>query len=336
LPEVLAQALATKAVMLTSAGRRQEGLALNRFAAQTAIEHDKPSAALRASFNLADQLAQLDRYAEAVEVVRDGLAQSRRVGNRYWELSFLGQSYPLVASGDWDEALSMFAELPVDEWEQTRAAFSGAPFLQASVGAHRGMLDDARRIVEQFVAMAVSADRQEQSAYHSAEARLSLASGDPREALRLAELAFSANSNLGFAAEQVKEAFVVAGESALALGDDAKLEELLVGVERLPPGGRTPFFRAQILRFRARLAVEIDPAVAERGFSEATTLFREIGMPFYLAVVQLEHAELLVSSGRSDECGPLLAEAREAFERLRATPWLERLDALGVGAATAA
>ena len=59
-------------------------------------------------------------------------------------------------------------------------------------------------------------------------------------------------------------------------------------------------------------------------------------MPFYLAVVQLEHAELLASLGRSDECGPLLAEARETFERLRATPWLERLDALGVGAAASA
>ena len=59
-------------------------------------------------------------------------------------------------------------------------------------------------------------------------------------------------------------------------------------------------------------------------------------MPFYLAVVQLEHAELLVASGRAEECEPLLSEAREIFERLRATPWLERLDALGVGAVTAA
>ena len=59
-------------------------------------------------------------------------------------------------------------------------------------------------------------------------------------------------------------------------------------------------------------------------------------MPFYLAVVQLEHAELLAPTGRADECGPLLTEAREIFERLRATPWLERVDALGVGAVTAA
>ena len=59
-------------------------------------------------------------------------------------------------------------------------------------------------------------------------------------------------------------------------------------------------------------------------------------MPFYLAVVQLEHAELLAGVGRSDECGLLLTEARETFEHLRAIPWLERLDPLGVGATAAA
>jgi len=59
-------------------------------------------------------------------------------------------------------------------------------------------------------------------------------------------------------------------------------------------------------------------------------------IPFYLAVVQPEHAELLAAAGRADDCGSLPAEARETFERLRATRWLERLDAVAVGAATAA
>ena len=59
-------------------------------------------------------------------------------------------------------------------------------------------------------------------------------------------------------------------------------------------------------------------------------------MPFYLAVVQLEHAELLAAAGLIDECAPLITEARETFEHLRAPPWLERVDALGVGAAAPA
>ena len=92
LPEVLVQALTTKAVILNSKGRRQEALALLRFSVRTATEYDKPSAGLRAMYNLADQLAQFDRYDESVAAVRDGLAQTRRVGNRYWEISSSARS----------------------------------------------------------------------------------------------------------------------------------------------------------------------------------------------------------------------------------------------------
>ena len=53
-----------------------------RYALEVALEHDKPSAALRAYYNLADTLCQADRYEEAVDAVRDGLALARRVGNR--------------------------------------------------------------------------------------------------------------------------------------------------------------------------------------------------------------------------------------------------------------
>jgi class 3 adenylate cyclase/predicted ATPase len=330
LPEVLAQALTTKAVILNSLGRRQEALALLRFGLRTAIEHDKPSTALRASYNLADQLGHFDRYQEAMEAVRDALAQSRRVGIRYWELGFLGHAYPFIATGAWDEALAMFEELPIDDWEQSRQAFAVGPFLHATTGAHRGTLADAHRILDRFQAMGASADVQERVGYECGRARLLLAQGDVNGALVMAERAFSASPDLGFSAETVKESFVLAGEAAIELGDTARLDQLLTSVEALPPGKTTRFYIAHTSRFRARLAGSDDSIAAERGFGEATALFREIGMPFYLAVVQLEHAELLAAVGRSDECGPLLTEARESFEWLRATPWLERLDALGL------
>jgi hypothetical protein len=40
--------------------------------------------------------------------------------------------------------------------------------------------------------------------------------------------------------------------------------------------------------------------------------------------VQLEHADWLRTRSRSEEGEPLVAEARETFERLEAKPWLER------------
>src|SRR5256885_7076316 len=51
----------------------------------------------------------------------------------------------------------------------------------------------------------------------------------------------------------------------------------------------------------------------------------ELEAPFHLAVVQLEHVEWLTTQSREDEAEPLLAEARETFERLGAKPWLERI-----------
>ncbi len=332
LPEILAQALTTKAVVLTSLhGRWNEGLALLRFALETALEHDKPSAALRASYNLADQLAQVDRYGEAANTVRDGLAQARRVGNRYWELAFLGQLYPFLALGEWDEALAMIDLLPVEDWEQVRQAFSGITSVYTAIGSNRGRLEDVAQSLDRFGAMATSADVQERSAYQAGLARLFLAQERPLEALDAAERAFQARGQFGFGAESVKEAFVTACEAALALGDRDKLTELIAVVDALAPGRATHFMRATGLRFRAHLAGDEEAETADRLFRGSLALFQELAMPFSLAVVQVEYAEWLAEQARADEATPLLAEARETFERLEAAAWLERTEAGELG-----
>ena len=245
--------------------------------------------------------------------------------------------YAFIATGEWDEALAMFDELPIDEWEQSRQAFAGGPLLQATSGPIAAHRPTRARILDRFQPMEASADVQERAGYQCARARLLLAQGDPREALDLAEHALlRSHPDLGFAAELVKEAFVVAGEAALALGDSAKLEPSCWpwwrrSLRDAPRGS----YRAA-LRFRARLAGGDEPTVAERRIPRGCCALPRDRLPFYLAVVLLEHAELLAASGRAEECEPLLAEAREIFERLRATPWLERVDALGVGAVTVA
>jgi len=55
-------------------------------------------------------------------------------------------------------------------------------------------------------------------------------------------------------------------------------------------------------------------------------------VPFYLAVTLLELSEWLVAQGQREQSEPLLAEAREIFERLEAKPWLERVAAAQAGA----
>ena len=65
------------------------------------------------------------------------------------------------------------------------------------------------------------------------------------------------------------------------------------------------------------LALSEDEATEQ--FDAAAKRFRELGVPFWLAVTLLEHGELT-----GDES--LLDEAREIFEELEARPWLERLE----------
>jgi ATP/maltotriose-dependent transcriptional regulator MalT len=129
----------------------------------------------------------------------------------------------------------------------------------------------------------------------------------------------------------VKISFVQGVEAALTLGRLDQAEALVSRIEALRPGELVPFLRAQATRFRARLAAARDEhGAVEQGFKTAAATLREYGIPFWLAVTQLEHSEWLAGQGRRDEAEALVAEARETFARLEAAPWLERVAHLGV------
>ncbi len=102
-----------------------------------------------------------------------------------------------------------------------------------------------------------------------------------------------------------------------------RVEALVVTGEQLPLIQRRPLLNAQTARLGAKLAARRDEPAGE-GFDVATQRFRELEMPYWVGVTQLEHAEHLLAAGRGDETEPLLAEARRIFERLRAEPWLRR------------
>ena len=94
--------------------------------------------------------------------------------------------------------------------------------------------------------------------------------------------------------------------------------------------------RALGAQFRARVHVlAADREGVDDGFRRATAIFREFGIRFWLAAALLDYGEWLSVDGRPDEASPLLAEAREIFERLGAVPWLERLDGIRPEAAVA-
>jgi tetratricopeptide (TPR) repeat protein len=300
---------------------------LTRHALEVALEHDKPSAAMRAFYNLADGVWSFgDRYEEAAETVRQGLAHARKVGSRYWEWAFLGYGYPVYMLGAWDEVLAMWDELPHEDWTQARLAYGTVLCAAVPVCVYRGRLDDARRMVEAVGEFEHSADVQERCYYGSARAQLLLAEGEPAEAQEVAESVFAERDVLGIGSDVIKEAFALAVQAALELDRLDKAGELLAIVEQLPTGVRPQFLSAHESRFRAHLAARRgDDDETERLFKGGAGLFQELAVPFHLAVTQLEYGEWLAAEGRAEEADPLLIQARDAFERLEATPWLERI-----------
>jgi tetratricopeptide (TPR) repeat protein len=327
---VTSQALNTKGIALCARGRLTEGGALIAAALELALDHDKPSAALRAYFNLADVAIRRERMQEAADLVRQGLTYARRAGNRYWEWSFLGAGYPFYAIGEWDEALDLESGLPGEEWEQVRIAFFSLLIATTPIRLHRGLIDEEKQLTARFFDAVDTADVQERGMIHYAQSLLALTEGRHADALEAAKAAMLAAAPMGLASEVLRESAVVLGESALALGDRTSLEELLATIQAAPSGSKPQFLDAQASRFRARCA---EGEEADRLFRRAVASFRELEFPFYLAVTLLEHAEYLNSHGGSDALD-VAAEATTIFERLRAAPWLARAEALLPEAAT--
>jgi tetratricopeptide (TPR) repeat protein len=337
LPEILSQALDTKGLLLSTRGRRKEGIALLRYSLDVALEHDKPSAALRAYNNLADTAHQDDQYAEAQRYIDDGLSLARRVGNRYWELVLAGQIYPAYALGDWDGALARMRELGVlGEDSLVRTAYTqGFVAFGVAIRAHRGDLAAASELLNAYGELESSADVQERGEFAAARSMLLAAQGDMHGALEGARSALAQRGHLGRDDSRMKEILVVGVDAALSVGDRTAAETLLEIANEGRAGRLTQFALAHDMRFQARMADGSQDLVRiEDAWKGAVGLFREMALPFWTAVTLLEQAEWLNYQDRNDDASPILDEARTIFESLGARPWLERVNTTGVAAAT--
>jgi class 3 adenylate cyclase/tetratricopeptide (TPR) repeat protein len=327
LPEVLSQALNTKALTLLAKGRPQESVALLEYALKIALENDIPSASLRAYFNLAELALQADRFEEGCEYVERGLALARTVGNGFWERRNLGQMYPFYALGDWDRIVANIDELPLELLHHERGAFSMLRLVGPLVHLHRGNLGEARRVFDVVAEIGISADVQERSQHAAGLAAFLHFEGRQEDALTTAREAMSRYRDIGAGSEPFREGLVTSIACVQALGDPARGKELLELVERIPRGKTPQYVHAHVARLRAYLAAQDgDARAAEASYKRASGTFRELGVPLWLGGTLLEYGEWLVAHDRVAEAEPLLAEARELFERLEAHPWIERVD----------
>jgi tetratricopeptide (TPR) repeat protein len=323
LPEQLARGWNIRAFIVTSR-RPEEARGLFQLGLETARSHDLHGQVARTCVNLSDIGFQRDRYGVSLDYLQQALDLGRRIGDRGYEWFALSDmTYALTMLGRWDEALARFEEIP-DEQVGVRNDVMSPLTGVLEIHLNRGELARAQDLLVRYAKFGRDHDLQARGAYHAATAAVRVAERNYRDALAAADQAFAARAVLGFAAQDVKQSFRQGLEAALALGDRAKAEELLTAVERLAVGLRPPYLSATAERFRARLAD--DASGAERHYRAAAAELRAADLPFHLAVVQLEHGERLVDQGMDEEARPLLEEARETFERLRAAPWLGRVD----------
>ena len=327
LPNVLSEAMNTKALVLQTYARVEEATLLLKRALEIALENNLGEAALRAYNNLGAFFEMQDQFQNVLDLSREALEFARKQGSRLWEEGLLwGEISPLVFLGRWDEALASAEE--ARELQGGGSGFAGPETMFTSfVLAERGQVVEARELLTK-VDRSESEDVQTRAAWHGKNAVVARREDDLKSSAVSASIAFDARDDLGPGAPMVKDGFIETCETAFAMGALDKVEELLSKVRAWRPGEITPFMNAQIVRVTARLdaAKGNDPSA---GLRESIAAFRALSMPFWTAVASTELAEWLLAEGRGEDTASLIETARATFEQLSATPWLERLDKSG-------
>jgi len=316
LPETLAEALNSKSTLMLYRHRPLEGRLLLEGALAVALEHDLHDAALRAFNNVVAGDWYAEMWHRAGEVLERALQYARRIGDRQWEASFTAGSVPMLTwCGRWDEAVGLMGDV---ERHATTQFARGLMIFALPAYCHRGDVAGARALLDRHADIAASGNPDSSGGYAAVEAVVLAAEGRADEALDAAERAIATQVN----AEAWWIQFFALEAVSLLSGDD-RIRRGLAVLDRLPAIRRSRSVTAAQERLRARLP-EHD-AIEE--LTAAEGVFRELDAPFYLAATRTELAEHLLAAGRDDDARRLLALARETFVRLRATPWLGRVDA---------
>jgi class 3 adenylate cyclase/tetratricopeptide (TPR) repeat protein len=323
LPEVIVQALINKALILRH--RPNESLGLMRQALVLAEESGHDSGAIRACMNLSYLLIFAHRMAEAKEALERGIALARRRGDRVWETSLLTNLVSgYVAMGQWDEAEQAAAEIPDDGSIATDPVHASTPLDLATIALLRGQSERVAELAAPFTSWGKSARVQARGVGVWARALVAMAEGRYADALAECRSAL-ADEQMAQFPEAVEVLAYVGCEAAWTERDPGQLAATLDLVAAAPIEMHASL-EARVALQQARLAVLRDDP--EPAFDAAVTALRAVGEPYWVATALLEQAEWLAGHDGGDAAAPLIQEAREVFERLRAAPRLERIDAL--------
>jgi class 3 adenylate cyclase/predicted ATPase len=316
LDQIVAEAFINKGSALDYMGRRREGASIQQTALAMARAGGWITTELRATNNVAFGLWG-DEPRRTNEIVREGVALGRRLGNRTLTAWLVGSLafYAYATGDDWDGALAAVEEVltgpigPADRFRELGGAIQ--------IRVARGV--PAQPLMEELKALAAGiSDPQLLSGNEMIQAEVALTTGDPVGAYR------AASRSVEILPEFAPFALPIAVRAAIWAGNEEDARTSAERLDALPQSDNT--VRADRSWARAALAGlagERDEAIP--GFRRALTSFRELGRNFQLARVGLDMVHLLGADEPEVRAGA--AEARAIFERLGAQPYLDRLDA---------
>jgi class 3 adenylate cyclase len=310
-PEVV-RGFIIRANGLWSSRRRREAFALAYAARDLAAENGLTDSHLRVLGNLAGAHSDTDA-AEAVAIWRDLLSRTRKLGYRGLLLNGIGNlGYAAFVSGDWDEALAeadaAFAE---DINPRSRLLILGnALIMRASRG------EDITPGLEEMRQIGSAMSGHWTSFVADPEASFALASGDLKTARAKYTGIFEEDPG------QVEYSYR-AGRAALWAGDIDDARSL--AQRTAESGAYGPVAEARLGTLRAGIAAREGRTVEALAlYRDALRNWRETHSAWDEALTGVDMAVLLDPS--EPEVAAAAASSRAIFERLRAAPFLARLD----------
>jgi len=321
--EPLCRAMMVKSNALSAAGRPHESMALARHALGFASDTGLPRVVEWARGNLLNQSMLACRFDEVLADAPAALSAANRIGDRGRSMQAISiMFYVRFVRGQWDVLATGYGHDP----ETTDYLFSLPRLIAAQALMLQGERASAVHLIEEARRLGADGDDFSRRAVMAAQSRLALISGDFFEAKELGERGFATISELGLS-ENVQECFVVACESAAALGDWESVGRLCAVAGALPAGKTNAYLSAWQWHFAARLANHVgDRAQAETLWKSAEDSFRQMHVPLGTASVLFRAGLARRQAGDVAGASSLLDEARGILSELRAVPLIEQLD----------
>jgi hypothetical protein len=319
---VIVDTLITKGSALGDAGHRaHEGLAILMGALVMAETHGLVRLEFRARTNIAAWHI-VDDQGVRLATARAGFELARKLGQREWAISLGAHCIDAALFvGEWDWALSVFAEL--DQEDVPLESRANLILQGALTKAYRGDLTaESSRMAKIEAAMGSFTNPQWASILPLNQSLIAFVAGDLEASYRLAMrgVTTARGDLIGMAL-----GYATAAQATLWLRDGERAGEAVRALDAIPLRGA--WLDATREQFHAGLLAldgHVDEALA--AYAQPAGRFREMDWQFCLGMCQMEAAMLI----GPDHPGARAAaeEAREIFARLGSPPMLQRLDSL--------